>query len=255
MTWNLFPHYWPFVRGIHRIAKLAAYVFHLSACKLIARYLHNRKQCVKIQGKISAWSDVVKAVPQGSILGHLLFNIFVNNVFLLDMSCSIYNYTDDSCISYAHDNVDCIKSVLSHEINSLMAWYKLNSLEANPNKFQSMLISSNAQKYNDLQIEVNDNVNVTATSAMKILGIHIDSKLKFNGHIAFLCTEAGRQLNVLQRMRGSLDHVSRMAIYSSFINSNFNYCPVSDVHQQVLDEQTWKHSEAYSKICLQWLCV
>ena len=182
MTWNLFPHYWPFVRGIHRIAKLAAYVFHLSACKLIASYLHNRKQCVKIQGKISApWSDVVKAVPQGSILGHLLFNIFINIVFLLDMSCSIYNYTDDSCISYAHDNVDCIKSVLSHKIKSLMACFKLNSLKANPNKFQLMLISSNGQKDNDLQIEVNDNV-ITATSIMKILCMHIDDKLNLNGH-------------------------------------------------------------------------
>ena len=58
-------------------------------------------------------------------------------------------------------------------------------------------------KDNDLQIEVNDNV-ITATSTMKILGIHIDSKLNFNGHIAFLCTKAGRQLNVWQRMRGFL---------------------------------------------------
>ena len=92
-------------------------------------------------------------------------------------------------------------------------------------KCQSMLISPNAPKDNDLQIEVNDNV-ITATSAMKISGIHIDSKLNFNGHIAFLCTKAGRQLNVLQRMRGSLDYVSKMAIYNSFIISNFNYCPV-----------------------------
>ena len=98
----------------------------------------------------------------------------------------MYNYADDNCISYSHNNVECIKSVLSDEINSLMAWFKLNSLEANPNKFQSMLISSNAPKDNDLQIEVNDKV-ITATSTMKMLGIHIDSKLNFNGQIAFLC--------------------------------------------------------------------
>ena len=80
-----------------------------------------------------------------------------------------------------------------------MTWFKLNSFKASPNKFQSMLISSNAQKVNDFQIEVNDNI-ITATSTMKILGIHIDSKRNFNGHIAFLCTNAGRQLNVLQRI-------------------------------------------------------
>ena len=141
------------------------------------------------------------------------------------MSCSIYNYADNNCISYSHNNVDCIKSVLSDEIDSLMTWFKLNSLEANPNKFQSMLVSPNAPKDNDLQIEVNDNV-ITATSTMKILGIHIDSKLNFNRHFAFLCTKAGRQLNVLQRMRWSLDYVSKMAIYNSCIILNFNNCPV-----------------------------
>ena len=207
------------------IAKLAAYGFQLSACKLIASYLYNRKKYVKTQSKRTALWDVVKGVPQGSILGPLLFNIFINDIFLLDMSCSVYNYADDNCISYSHNNVDCIKSVLSDEINSLLTWFKLNSLEANPNKFQSMLISPNAPKDNDLQIEVNDNV-ITATSTMKILGMHIDSKFNFNGHIAFLCTKAGRQLNVLQRMRGSLDSVRNMAIYNSFIISNFNYCPV-----------------------------
>ena len=67
------------------------------------------------------------------------------------------------------------------------------------NNFKCMWLF--APKDNDLQIEVNDNV-IRATSIMKILGIHIDSKLNFNGHIAFLCTKAGRQLNVLQRMRG-----------------------------------------------------
>ena len=84
-----------------------------------------------------------------------------------------------------------------------------------------MLINPNAPKDNDIEIEVNDNV-ITATSTMKILCIHIDSKLNFNGLIAFLCTKAGRQLNVLQRM---LDYVSKMAIYNSFIISSFNYCP------------------------------
>ena len=161
------------------IAKMADYGFHLSACKLIARYLHTRKQCVKIQGNRSAWSDVVKDVPQGSILGPLLFNIIINDIFVLDMSCSIYNYANEYCISYSHNNVDCIKSAFRDETNSLMTWFKLNSLEANHNKFQSMPISSKALNDNEIfdwEIKVSNNV-ITATSTMNILGIHIDSKL------------------------------------------------------------------------------
>ena len=88
---------------------------------------------------------------------------------------------------------------------------------------------------------------------MKILGIHIDSKLNFNGHIAFLYIKAARQLNVLERMKGYLDYVSRMAIYNSFIISNFNHCPV--VWMFTSKSSLNKHSEAYAKICLQLLCI
>ena len=106
------------------IAKLAAYGIFSSACKLIAHYLHNRKQCVKTQYKRNAWSDVVKGVPQGSSLGPLLFNIFINGIFPLDLPWSNCNYADDNCISYSLNSVDDIKSVLNDEI-SLIPWKQI----------------------------------------------------------------------------------------------------------------------------------
>ena len=136
----------------------------------------------------SAWSDVVKVVPQGSILG--------------------------PCIKWWNQLTDDLVQVK-------FPGGKPQYISINPYKLK-------CPKNDDLQIEVNDNV-ITATSTMKILGIHSYSsysKLNFNGRIAFLCTKAGGQFNVLQRMMGSLDYVSRMAIYNSFIISNFNYCPV-----------------------------
>ena len=59
-----------------------------------------------------------------------------------------------------------------------------------------------------------------------MLGITIDHCLKFDKHIAYLCAKAGRQLNVLQRLKGSRDYSSRLTIYKTFIMSNFNYCPI-----------------------------
>ena len=64
------------------------------------------------------------------------------------------------------------------------------------------------------------------TDDMTVLGITIDSQLNFNVHVSNMCNKAGRQLNVLQRLKGSLDYSSRLSIYKSFIMSNFNYCPV-----------------------------
>ena len=61
---------------------------------------------------------------------------------------------------------------------------------------------------------------------MKVLGIDIDDRLTFDGHVSNMCIKAGRQLNALQRLKGSLDKNSRMVIYKSFIMSNFNDCPL-----------------------------
>ena len=107
----------------------------------------------------------------------------------------------------------------------MLDWFKNNSLQANPFKFQSMLLKNKTVNAEDFNIIV-DNDILNLTDDMSVLGINIDNKLNFNSHVSSMCNKAGRQLNVLQRLKGSLDYASRLSIYKSFIMSNFNYCPV-----------------------------
>ena len=207
------------------IAKLSAYGVDFNSCKLLASYLYNRHQRVKLGDVRSEWSTVNKGVPQGSILGPSLFNAFINDIFFLDCDCHIYNYADDNCISYSSDTIDDIRKFLTKDIIVFMNWFKQNSLKANPEKFQSMLISSHGCDVGGLMINV-ENTIISSSEEMKVLGVTIDDKLNFTEHISDVCTKAGRQLNVLQRLKKVLDYKSRMAIYKSFIMSNFNYCPI-----------------------------
>ena len=207
------------------IAKLAAYGFDLPSCTLIASYLFNRHQRVKLSTIRSEWNPISKGVPQGSILGPLLFNIFINDIFFLDSNGLLFNYADDNCLSYAGNNVELIEKTLTSDIDTLRKWFKENSFEANPVKFQPMLISSRDKTDLKLNVSVDGTMLETAES-IKILGVTVDRKLNFNDHVSQMCTKAGRQLNVLQRLKGCLDYNSRMAIYKTFIMSNFNYCPV-----------------------------
>ena len=80
------------------IAKLNAYGYSLPALNLIQNYLANRKQRTKINDSYSLWSDILFGVPQGSILGPLLFNIFLSDLFLVVKDVNIANYADDNTL-------------------------------------------------------------------------------------------------------------------------------------------------------------
>ena len=206
------------------IAKLSAYVVDFNSCKLLASYLYNRHQRVKLGDVRSEWSTVTKGVPQGSILGPLLFNVFINGIFVLDCDFHINNYADVNCISYSSDTIDDIRQFLTKDIIAFMNWFKQNSLKANPEKFQTMLISSYGCNVDGLMINVQN--TTSSTERMNVLGVKIDNKLNFTEHISDVCIKAGRQLNILQRLKRVLDYKSRMVIYKSFIILHFNYCPI-----------------------------
>ena len=146
-------------------------------------YLHNRHQRVKIHDAKSDWLSTEKGVPQGSILGPFLFNIFINDIFFIDNDVTFYNYADDNCVSYAHNDIDVIKNVLECDIKKMLYWFKINSLEANPSKFQSMLLKNKNVNVEDFNIIV-DNDTIDLTASMNVLGINIDDKLNFYSHVS-----------------------------------------------------------------------
>ena len=97
----------------------------------------------------SDWANVIRGIPQGSILGSLLFNIFINDIFLAIEESDIFNFADDNTL-YSHgSNLPLILSNLEHDMRYLLYWFKINSLRANPGKFQFMILGKkNCLKYN-----------------------------------------------------------------------------------------------------------
>lgn len=208
----------------HLLHKLEAYGLSPTAVKLMASYLSNRQQRVKIGNTTSTWQNIIKGVPQGSILGPLLFNIFINDIFKCVTGSSIFNYADDNTLSAAHKNLGELLMILENSASQAIDWFDYNYMLANPDKFQALVIEPGKRQGENHTLKFRD-TSITSEPQAKVLGVIIDNKLDFTPHIKMICSKAARQLNALRRLSRLLDLNSRMAIYKSFIQSNFNYCP------------------------------
>ena len=206
------------------VAKLHAYGLDISACELIASYLSDRRQRVKLGTTRSDWTPLVKGVPQGSILGPLLFNIFLNDMFYFMERCILYNYADDNSMSHAAKTLHEVKSSLQHDGEIAIKWFSDNGMQANPEKFQFMVISRSDPGIQEIVLP--GNIIIKSETHVKLLGVLIDQQLNFTAHVSGLCKKAAKQLNALSRISGYIDTNSRHIIYKSFIASNFNYCPI-----------------------------
>ena len=203
------------------IAKLYAYGVDHSSLKLIYSYLHNRYQRVRINSTFSSWSQILTGVPQGSILGPLLFNIYLIYLFFFTEDSNIINYADDNTPFTYKDDMNLVMKQLENDSKTLLNWFSKNALKANPDKFHLLLSDSNE----DINIIV-DNHKIKNNKHKKLLGITIDSKMKFDEHVSKLCSKASQKLHALARVSHFMKTEQKRKIMNSFINSHFGYCPL-----------------------------
>ena len=206
------------------IAKLRAYGFDMQALKLIYSYLSNRIQSVTVKDAYSSTSTVLSGVPQGSLLGGILYNIQFNDIFDITDESGLYNFADDNNLSAIGDTVEEAKSTLKQQTTNVLKWFDENHLIANPEKFHLMfLLPNKTEQAMNEQLLIN-NTTLDGEPSITLLGMEIDNSLTFNTHIGNLCKKAASQLNVLKRLSRFMGYNERRIIMQSFILSNFNYC-------------------------------
>ena len=137
------------------VAKLHAYGLTGEAVTFIYSYLKRRKQAVKTNNTESVFQILLSGVPQGSILGPILFNIFINDLFLFLKDVELANFEDDNTIYAANKRIEKLMEVLERESKSAIDWFKINDMIVNPDKFQAMIFSS-GKKDKKFQLNIND---------------------------------------------------------------------------------------------------
>ena len=194
------------------IAKLNAYGFHLSALKLIHDYLSNRKQRTKLNSTYSKWHEILFGVPQGSILGPLLFKIYLIDLFFVIEDTDIAIYADNNTPYIIDDTVEGVIKSLEEVSKKLFKWFDDN------------LMKSNAD-CETVKIQVG-NYNIANSKCEKLLGINFDHNLNFDKHLSELCKKASRKINALSRITPYMNVSKKRILMNAFFKSQFSYCPL-----------------------------
>ena len=201
------------------IAKMEAYGFGKGSLKLMLSYLSKRFHRVRISSIFSEWLQILLGVPQGSVLGPILFNLFINDLIFCVLDSSLCNFADDNSLFACEQTVDEVINSLSADLFRVIDWFSSNGMVANSAKFQ-LIFPGNLS---NLCLNVNG-IIINSTDTVKLLGVVIDNKLSFYPHVKKLCKSASNKTKALLRVRPFLDQNQSDLLFDSFILSQFNYC-------------------------------
>ena len=176
------------------IVKLYAYGFSKEPLKLLHSYLSNRWHRTKTNKRISLWRELIQGVPQGSVLGPLLFNIYLNDLLYIAESTKVCNFADDTTFYECDRDVHSLINILEHDSYLANEWFEKNYMKLNQNKCH-LLVSG--FKYENVWAKIGK-TKIWESKKQILLGVEINRTLSFDEHIA--SRKAGKKLPVLARL-------------------------------------------------------
>ena len=210
----------------HRILlrKLYSYGIRGSMLKWMESYLTDRSQYVVFDGKVSETRSIECGVPQGSILGPLLFIISVNDICNVSPMLFKILYADDTCVLISGNHLNDLIDRLNTELISLNNWFKANKLSLNTNKSFFMTFHRSRIKPNVINRVVIDNHQLTQVNSAKYLGVIIDHKLNWIEHISYVKSKMSKGIGIMFKARQFLTKKALLMLYHAYIYPYMTYC-------------------------------
>ena len=207
------------------LIKLDHYGIRGTAFNLIQSYLNNRLQYVYVNNIESNRKRVIMGVPQGSVLGPLLFLIYIND--LQNCLKSIPRlFADDTALLINAANITELEIKINHELSRVSQWMNKNCLTINPSKSQAIIIPpllSQVVSPSNINIKLNSSI-IAISDSINYLGVLIDSKLLFHDHIHKIRSKLSRAVGILCKLKNLFPSCILKKLYFAFFHSHLLYC-------------------------------
>ena len=206
--------------------KLNYYGVKGNAFKFLKNYLTNQKQYVVFNIQNSETVDITTGVPQGSILGPLLFSICINNLITISNKLKFIMYADDTTIYFNLEDFDPyhLKRDINNELEKITLWLKMNKLSLNVQKTKFMIFHRKQKQISELNIAIND-TDIERVESFNFLGLHIHESLSWRTHTDTVKNKVSKVVGILYRLKNIFPMYILQTLYNSLIVSYITMDP------------------------------
>ena len=201
------------------IKKLQYYGIDGTALEWFKSYLSNRKQYISTQEISESCLDIICGVPQGSILGPLLFLIYVNDLFKASNHLMEVMFADGTNLFLPHKNIDTLFAIINVELENVSTWFKSNKLSLNVDKTKRSLFHFlSKRQFLPLTLpNLIEDIHIKSEHVTKILGVFIDENLSWKQHIEILSSKISKSIGILYKSKNVLSKQCLNQLYLAFI--------------------------------------
>ena len=208
------------------VQKLQLYGITGNALAMIQSYLSDRKQKCQLGDVMSSERHVTCAIPQGSILGPLLFLLYINDLPECLQKATPRLFADDTNLTVTGESIEEVELAMNSDLHCVHKWMFANKLSLNSSKTEFLLIGSNHRLRNLINqpnIKI-DQDKIKQVHYSRLLGVQIDEKLTWNKHVEEVAKKATSGVGAIRRIRDFVDRETLISIYNALVRPHFEYC-------------------------------